>query len=132
MAGSPARWTRRGLEKSTIAYRDRAQSLKVTDEQLNTAVSVISDYGMPGEVAQYIMNDPNGPLITTYLGKNTDILHEMSKLTPMEQAVMISQKISPKFASTKPVNSQAPAPLDRIKGSGTVPKKRGATGTTFE
>jgi hypothetical protein len=122
----------RRVAESAQTYRNRATELKVTDEQLNTAANVINDYGMSNDVAQFILDDPNGPLITTYLAKNQSILQEMAQMSPMQAAVMISQKISPKFASTKPVNSQAPAPLDRIKGSGTAPKKRGAEGTQFE
>lgn len=122
----------RQLAESAKSYQARAAELKVTDEQLNTAANVINDYGMSNDIAQFILDDPNGPLITQYLAKNTSELSELTRMSPMQAAVMISQKISPKFASTKPVNSQAPAPLDRIKGSGTAPKKRGVDGTTYE
>lgn len=124
--------TNRVRNETIKSYGNRAKELKVTDEQLNTAASVVVDYGMSVEVADFILSDPNGPLITQYLSKNISELSALTQMSPMQAAVMISQTISPKFASTKPVNSQAPDPLRPVRGSGAAPKKRGATGTTFE
>ena len=121
----------RKQQESVTSYVNRAAELKVTDQQLKEAATVIGDFGMQVDVVNYILDDPNGPLITTYLAKNTGVLDELTRMNPMQAAVMISQKISPKFASTKPLNSSSPDPLNRIKGSGAAPRKRGATGTTF-
>lgn len=122
----------RKLNESSEVYRKRAVELKVTVEQSQTAAGIVGDYGMSIELGKFILDDPKGPLIVQYLSKNLTELSELTQMSPMQAAVRISQTISPKFASTKPVNSNAPAPLNAIKGSGAAPKKRGATGTKFE
>jgi len=122
----------RKLAKSSDDYQKRAVELKVTVEQAQTAADIIGEYGMSNDLGKFILDDPKGPLIVQYLSKNLTELSELTQMSPMDAAVKISQTISPKFASIKPVNSNAPAPLNAIKGSGAAPKKRGATGTKFE
>jgi len=122
----------RKLAKSSEDYQKRAVELKVTVEQAQTAADIIREYGMSNDLGKFILDDPKGPLIVQYLSKNLTELSELTQMSPMDAAVKISQTISPKFATTKPVNSNAPAPLNAIKGSGAAPKKRGAVGTKFE
>ena len=123
------------LQKHVTSYQASATGYGISQEQMmkdETAVVGPGSIGLDRNVAEFILKDAKGPLIIAHLAANPGEHHELSRLSPIDAAIRIRDKILPKFASTKSKISSAPDPLNRVKGSGTAPKKRGVEGTKYE
>jgi len=100
------------LEKSQAAYLARAESAKITPEQLERAGNLIgSDISMTK--AMGILDHSKGPEITMYLARNPEALEALSKMSDFAAGNYMAQEIVPKL-SAKPKPS-APDPAPRVK-----------------
>ena len=114
------------------SFRKKADELGISKESQNSSAKTVMDYGVSNDLLVHICGYDESPLIMQYLAANPAELSGLSRMGLAEAAIHVDGKIRKKVASVKPVNSNAPAPLNAVKGSGAAPKKRGATGTKFE
>jgi len=120
------------LTEKIQSYSKRATKLGIKAEELQVAGNMIAQFGIQDDVANYILEEDQGPLITTYLSKNLLELEKLRSMTPAGAAVYIATTIKQKAAALKPKVNSAPDPLEQPHGAGTSPKPRGPVGATFE
>lgn len=113
-------------------YAERAEKLGVKPAELQAAGQLVANMGIDDQVATFILQDESGPLITQYLAANPLVLDTISRLDPMSAAIQISSVIKPKADQLRPKTTNAPDPLEPLRGSGVPPKERGPSGATFE
>lgn len=73
------------------------------------------------QMADAILEEPEGPLVAVYLGKKPDEAARISKLPPMRQVMEIG-RISERIAAAKAAKgaTNAPDPINPISGKGRV------------
>jgi len=83
-------------------------------------------------VLNELMSRENGPELAYFLGNHSDIADEIITMNPVAAGIKIGE-ISRKLAEPKQIKpSDAPDPIDPLKGSGVTAKERGPKGATFE
>lgn len=105
------------LNKVTQTYGGRAVQLGLKPDELQQAGAIVAQYGIDDALAEYILHDDQGPLITKFFASNLAELDRINSLPPLQAAVAIETLIKPKAASLKPKVSNAPPPSDGV-GSG--------------
>ena len=120
------------LVKVAENYDLNAKKLGVTPEELASSGQVLNTYGVSVEIADYILRDDQGPLITKYLASNPQEMDSLFKLSPLEQAARIATVIKPNASNLKPKTTDTPDPQDKVS-TGIIPNaQRGPKGATFE
>lgn len=118
--------------KDAQTYSDRALELGIKQQDLLAAGQMVAGMGIQDEVAGFILKDKAGPLITQFLAANPIVLDEISRMSPMDAAIQINSVIKPKVAELMPRTTQAPDPVEPLRGGGVPPLERGPPGATFE
>jgi hypothetical protein len=117
-------------------YKKRAVQSGVSSEELAQAGQAVGAYIYSEDLAQAIIKDDRGALITKYLADNINELEHVSQLSqinPLAAAMYIAENIKPKLSAMKPKTTQAPEPVDVIRGAGAQKKdKYHIDGATFE
>ena len=114
-------------------YADRASKLGIKAEELQVAGNSLANYGIDESLGQFILEDAQGPLITTYLAANPQELDELRSMSPAKAAAMVESQIRNKAVAARPKKvTDTPDPLERPRGAGKPPKGRGPQGATFE
>ena len=111
-------------------YTERAVKLGVSAEDLKAAGDTVAAYGISDELAQLLLDDDQGPLITAYLAKNPAELERLRTLPPLQAAVRVATEIKSKVKPTNGITN-APPPADTLDGGGTGPGERGPSGATY-
>ena len=119
------------LVKTVNTYSERAGKLNISESELKVAGETVAAYGIDNQLAQYILSDDDGPLITTYLAKNPAELETLRTMNPMQSAVYIANTVKSK-ASANRNTVNTPSPADTLGGGGAPPSERGPRGATFE
>lgn len=99
-------------------YDKRIVTLGLDANDIKNAVQTVVDYGVSGEVREFILQQEDGPLITKYLAENPIQLDELRNMTPIQAAFKISSEIREAAAVLKPQASNAPDPADVLAGRG--------------
>ncbi len=120
------------LAKTIQTYSDTATKLGVDAQELQQAGAVVSQYGVSDDIASFILNDEQGPLITKYLAINPAALEKINSLDPMSAAVFIATDVKQQATQLGVKNRNAPDPTDTLSGAGVSTEKRGPKGATFE
>lgn len=119
------------LRQTLTTYTQRATELGIKSEELQQAGNIVATMGVHDDVANFILADEKGPLITTYLAKHPGELEAMYGMTPVQAAVHIATKVKTKAESSHGI-TQAPPPPESLEGGGSPPRHRGPKGATFE
>jgi hypothetical protein len=131
-AANQAQTTRQAaLTQSAQTYTERAQKLGLDAAELQVAGNTVAAYGVSDELAEHILNDEQGPLITRYLAGNLNELETLRGLPPMQAAIHLATKIVPNITAV-PTNTGAPPPSDSLAGGGVPPTTRGPDGCVFD
>lgn len=99
-------------------YNDRSVKLGLDPNKVEAAGNRVVDYGISADLANFILADEEGPLITQYLADNPMELDGLARMTPMQAAVRVNSVVREKAASLKPQISQAPEPTEVLNGRG--------------
>lgn len=99
-------------------YYDRTVKLGLDPNKVEAASNRVVDYGISADLANFILADEEGPLITQYLADNPMELDGLARMTPMQAAVRVNSIVREKAASLKPQISQAPEPTEVLNGRG--------------
>lgn len=117
------------LMKRGAIYQQRSTQMGVNAQELASAGQFVASYINP-QVADYILDSEQGPLITMHLARNPGELERVSSMPPMMAAVHIATQIEPNVTA-KPTVTKAPAPPETLDG-GAPPSERGPKGATYE
>lgn len=113
-------------------YDQRIVKLGLDQAEVRAAGDKVIDHGITGDLAMYIMQQEDGPLITKYLADNPIQVDELRHMTPMEAAVKINSDIKLAASAMKPQASNAPDPAETLSGRGAGEKESEFTkGATF-
>jgi hypothetical protein len=119
------------LQTTLKTYTERANELGIKPEQLQVAGNTVASMGIHDDVANYILQDDKGPLITSYLARNPAEVQQMQMMSPVQAAVHLATQVKQK-AESMFGKSQAPKPPESLDGGGAPPQQRGPKGATFE
>lgn len=105
-------------QKTVTKYAENAQRDGVSIEKLQIAEATLNQAGISPQLGQYLLNDPNGGKIVEFLHDNPEKMHEVLALDPVSAGIKVNAEIRAAALSKTPKVSNAPQPLDNIKGSG--------------
>ena len=103
------------------SYSKRAAEHGIKEADLGVAVNRVVDAGISPDVADFLLTDPDGPVITAYLAdeRNTLELFDLAQMSPVNVGMRLAE-IRVKAAEMKKPRSSAPPPPDMISGRGKV------------
>lgn len=119
----------KALADKAQSYTQKAKTLGISPEQLRQSGDRVAQFGVSEDIAQAILGDDLGPLITTYLANNVNALDSLARSNPMQAGMLLAQ-IKTEAAKLKPRLPSAPKPSEPIQG-GAAPRQRGPKGATF-
>ena len=96
---------------------------------LEEASNVVAGYGVSGEVANYLLSDPQGPLMVLHLAANPLDIETINSMDSVQAGIYLATELKGKI--TKPKPSSAPKPATVLSGSGVAPASAGPEGATF-
>ena len=120
------------MTEKVQSYSQKATKLGINSEDLQVAGNTVAQFGIHDDLVQFILEEDQGPLITTYLSKNLLELEKIQGMSPTQAAVYVATTVKQKAAALKPKVNSAPDPLEQPHGAGKAPKPRGPQGATFE
>ncbi len=118
------------VDNLIVDYTKRISTLGLSADEIRIAGDTVVANGIDGQVAEYILADEDGPLITRYLSKNPIVQDELRGLSTIDAAMKINSVIRQAAAATKTQASGAPDPTEILSGGGAVEKGDG--GITYE
>lgn len=101
-------------------YLGAAKSFGIEQEQIQKDALTVAQY-VSNDVQDFIIADPQGPLISSYLSKDLVELDKVRSMNPLNAAIYIANEIKPKLAGIRK-QTKTPAPADIIDGQGTPEK----------
>lgn len=99
-------------------YDKRSVQLGLTVEDVRNAGNKVIDYGISSELAEFIMQRDDGPLITKYLADNPILVDELRNSPLTTAAIRVDSEIKLAASSMKPQASSAPDPAETLSGRG--------------
>ena len=113
-------------------YTGRITTLGLSADDIRIAGETVVRNGIDGQVAEYILADEDGPLITKYLADNPIIQDEIRGLSTIQAAMKINSEIRQAASVNKPQASLTPDPAETLNGRGVgEPKSPLLKGVTF-
>ena len=99
-------------------YNKHIVTLGLNADEIRKAGETVVNYGISGDVAEHILEQEDGPLITKYLADNPVILDDLRNMTVIQAAMKINSDIRIAASSLKPQASTAPDPAETLSGRG--------------
>lgn len=119
------------VHEKVLSYAERAQEYGINQQDLQASANNVAAF-ISGDLAQHIISEKEGPLITQYLGANPLELAKIAEMDPRQQGAYIERSIKPKLAGVKPRQTQAKKPPSRVRGTtAAAAAERGAGGTFY-
>ena len=114
-------------------YTKRIVTLGLDRVEMESAGRTVVEAGISGEIAEFILQQEDGPLITKYLAANPIELDDLRHLPPIQAALKINSDIRLAASAMKPQASTAPDPAETLTGRGAGEQKNPLiAGATFE
>jgi len=114
-------------------YSKRIGELGLGADDVRLAGDTVVRNGIDGQVAEFILGDEDGPLITKYLADNPIIQDDLRGLTTIQAAMKINSEIRSAASAMKPQASNAPDPTEILSGRGAGEKDSPfISGATFD
>jgi hypothetical protein len=122
------------LNQSVEDYSARAKKLGISDSELQQAGDLVTQYGINDQITLHILEDEQGPLITSYLSKNPQAMDAINGLPPIKAALYIESTIKPEAAKLGQKTTSAPEPVETIQPGGIDANEQYqfSKGATFE
>jgi len=118
------------LQARGASYTANATKLGVKVGDLQMAGNIVASIGIREDVAQAILEDVDGPLVTMHLASNPQLIDQLNSGTMLDIS-RIYETIKTAATAGKPTGTGAPPPPSRLTG-GVPPTERGPVGATFE
>lgn len=100
-----------------------AATLGLDAAVMKKAADTVIEYGINAVVEEFVLLDPDGPLLLQYLSDNPVELEQLNGLSSYHMASRINNDIRAKASLLKPQTSNAPPPPVEISGGG-VPESK--------
>ena len=114
-------------------YDNKTKQLGLSVDDIHKAGQAIVDYGINNELAEFILGDDDGPLLTQYLASNPAELDDLRSLPIASAAIRIHTNIREKVQGLKPKSTSAPDPAPLLSGNGSSEGTSGIIkGAVFE
>lgn len=121
------------VDSMVSSYMGNATKLGLNAAEVEKAGDVLVNNGVSQDVALFLLDDAEGPLMTQYLANNPIELDELASMPPMKAAIHLNSVIREKSSSLKPQVTNAPEPAEVLGGNGAPEETRpNITGATFE
>lgn len=104
------------------AYAQNAQRDGVDLQKLQAAEQVLANNGISAELGGFLLEDSNGAKVALHIADNPALMHELLSMSPMQAAVKIANEVKPQALSTTPTLTQAPQPIEEVRGGGVETK----------
>ncbi len=104
-------------------YSKRISKLGLSADDVRLAGDTVVRNGIDGQVAEFILGDEDGPVITKYLAENPIVQDELRGLTTIQAAMKINSDIRVAASAMKPQASNAPDPTEILSGRGAGEKE---------
>lgn len=85
-------------------------ALGLDGKAVNTAANKLIEYGISDGLTDFILEDPEGPLMVQYLEANPTVLEELNGMSSLSLFNHINSTVRAKAALLKPKTSDAPDP----------------------
>ena len=123
------------LNTKAETYTGRAKEFGIKPEELQQAGQMVASYNLSDDLAMFILDDEQGPLITRHLSTNHADAEKIAGMNPMQAAMYIERTVKPKVAALKKKQTNTPNPATKIGGGGgdkDAGKYKYSAGATFE
>lgn len=128
-----AQQEQQALLKRVETYTERAKSeYGIDPSDLQVAGNAVSQFGIPDQLTQFILDDDAGPAITVHLSRNLAELEQLNQMDPIRAAVYVATEIKPRAVRNAKRRSSPPEPVENPKGGGIPEKERGPDGAIYE
>ena len=114
------------------SYADRAKTLGMTPAELESAGTRVNQFGIDNAVANLIISDDQGPLITKYLSENPVEMETLSSMDAMSAGIRIATVVKQKAAALGNKQRNAPDPAETLRGAGVSTSNGGPDGASYE
>jgi len=123
------------IKKAVESFERNAEKLKIDKESLKESEDIVGAYVNDPQLATFLLEHEQGPLLVDYLAKNVTEFDTLSNMNNLSQAVHLVTNVLPKALSKKK-KTKAPDPIDVDKGRGsgepTDYGERALRGATFK
>lgn len=99
-------------------YDNKAKSFGLDVQEVHKAGKAIVDYGINDQLAEFLLADDDGPLLTQYLASNPRELDELRSMPITQASIYVHTKIREDAKGLKPKQTQAPDPAPSLSGNG--------------
>lgn len=106
------------IESMVTTYNQRAKSLGLDVAEVEKAGDTLVQYGVSQDVANFLLSDEDGPLMTKYLAANPLELERIQSMPPMQAAIALNDSVRKQAAGLKPKQTKAPEPPEVLNGGG--------------
>ena len=96
---------------------------------------ILASHNIPPDLAEFIYSDQSGAQIVDFLAENPEKIQEILSAGHGQAYVKIANEIKPQALSRKPTHTNAPDPLNRTRGTGSIPTEGSSPllkGATFK
>lgn len=113
------------IQQAAASYTAKATELGISPNELQAAGTAVLNYGISPDLAEYILQDPDGPLITKHLAANPQEGFELASMSPYAVGAYFD-KVRSKVGALKPKQTNTPDPTDDLQGKGAGDQKHPA------
>lgn len=113
-------------------YAGRAKTLGMTSAELESAGARVNEFGIAPDVANFIIGDDQGPLITKYLSQNPLEMETLGSMDSMSAGIRIATVVKAKAAALGVQQRNAPDPAETLRGAGVSTSDGGPDGASYE
>ncbi len=111
------------MSKKVAAFDTNMVTHGLNPAETKKAADTVIGYGISTTFQDVLLEDPDGPLLVTYLSQNPVELEEMNRMSVLQLVNHLNGDIRQKASLLKPQTSNAPEPPTKIKGGGAPEQK---------
>ena len=113
-------------------FNKNAEKIGLDTNELYQAQQALVNYGIGPELATLLLEDNDGPLMTTHLAANPLDLSELVNASPIKAGLLLGEIKSKATAAKPKTTSAAPAPPTKVGGASGSKKDYGPQGAVYE
>ncbi len=106
------------MNEKVVAFDSNMVTHGLNPAETKKAADTVIGYGISTNFQDVLLEDPDGPLLVTYLAQNPVELEEMNRMSVLQLVNHLNGDIRQKASLLKPQTSNAPNPPTTIKGGG--------------
>ena len=111
------------MNEKVAAFDSNMVTHGLNPAETKKAADTVIGYGISTTFQDVLLEDPDGPLLVTYLSQNPVELEDMNRMSVLQLVNHLNGDIRQKASLLKPQTSNAPNPPTTIKGGGAPEQK---------